>query len=787
MGPMPETIRSLVALEPLAESAIRSTALIAIAALAALALRRAPAATRHLVWTLALLGCVSMPLASRVVPGWSWSALPAWQAGESATTRLDLDPSPATVAPPAPAAPGRAPGPAPALSTQDPATTSAAIAWRPTTADVLRALPVLWLVGVALMLVRHLFAWAALARVARRAATVTDPAWHAALARHGGTLGLARLPALRVSPRIPVPIVSGTLHPTILLPAEALTWAGERRDAVLLHELAHVRRLDLLTARLAQLASTLYWFDPVVWLAARRQREEAERACDDRVLDAGGRASAYASDLLEIARSAGDRASFDAAALAMARRSQLEGRLLAILDPDRPRGAAGRIAIALSVVIAAASIGVLAAVRPVQSRPVDKTVEMPALLPLADLLAVNQPHQGTAKKTAAASSAALPAPAGSERLLAARSSDQPAAGGSSHWSLSDITKGGTHSSTWNDGIHRGSFKSRGVIRYSDALDDIVGISPGGSVEIEDRRGTTMRRALIRNGSGGIDRGYTVNGAEHPWDAEARAWFATFLIDLDRRSGRFVDQRFPRLMSEGGPTRVLTEIGDMTSDYGRSVYFRRLLTAPLDEPTMRRVVAQAGREIDSDYELARTLMAAAEKHALEDATTRAAFLEATRSLESDYEHGRVLMVLVERKDLSVGLAQGAIASSATIDSDYEQARVMLALAEKGHVKPPLQRDYILATYRLASDYEKGRVLRALLEHGKLASENVGEMLSASSRMGSDYEHANVLVQLAESMPMNDAERAAFVQATEALSSDHERSRALAALGKASGRR
>src|SRR5206468_8530889 len=93
-----------------------------------------------------------------------------------------------------------------------------------------------------------------------------------------------------------------------------------------------------------------------------------ERACDDQVLDAGTRASVYASDLLAIAQAIGRSEHLDTAALAMARRSQLEGRLLAILDPRQRRGAVGRIAFAGSVLVAAAGIGVLAAARPAQSR-----------------------------------------------------------------------------------------------------------------------------------------------------------------------------------------------------------------------------------------------------------------------------------------------------------------------------------------------------------------------------------------------------------------------------------
>ena len=93
---------------------------------------------------------------------------------------------------------------------------------------------------------------------------------------------------------------------------------------------------------IAQLACALYWFNPLAWIAARHIRTERERACDDLVLACGTRGPDYAEELLEIARvMRGGRypALLAGATLAMAHRSQLEGRLIAILDPKVPRSA----------------------------------------------------------------------------------------------------------------------------------------------------------------------------------------------------------------------------------------------------------------------------------------------------------------------------------------------------------------------------------------------------------------------------------------------------------------
>jgi hypothetical protein len=160
-----------------------------------------------------------------------------------------------------------------------------------------------------------------------------------------------------------LPLTWGVLRSVVLLPAEFELWPQERRRAVLLHELAHVRRRDCLTQWLGLVTCAAYWFNPLAWWAVSRLRAEREQACDDLVLETGERPSTYAAELLAVARSRRPAGALAPAALAMARPSGLERRLVAILDARSNRRGPARSMVVASLVLVLGASATLAAVR----------------------------------------------------------------------------------------------------------------------------------------------------------------------------------------------------------------------------------------------------------------------------------------------------------------------------------------------------------------------------------------------------------------------------------------
>jgi hypothetical protein len=161
------------------------------------------------------------------------------------------------------------------------------------------------------------------------------------------------------------PHVAGFFQSVVMLPPSAGSWTFEARQAAIVHELTHIKRHDRLTQAMAQVACAIYWFNPLVWHAAAGLARERERACDDAVLRFGARASAYASLLLDLARTR-NAAWIPATALSMARPSAIEGRLLSILaDAGRtPRRSTRWLIAVASITITATVLGAQAITAP---------------------------------------------------------------------------------------------------------------------------------------------------------------------------------------------------------------------------------------------------------------------------------------------------------------------------------------------------------------------------------------------------------------------------------------
>ncbi|MSR58100.1 MAG: M56 family metallopeptidase [Planctomycetaceae bacterium] len=361
----------------LVDSAVKGTALLMLAAVAAMILRRDSAATRHLVWLLAIVAMLAVPVLSAMLP--QWRVLPEWASIPPATAVVAT--SPPTIAMPAdgafelpqnaepdevesPSASAYQPAAAlpdsrPALVTPEAIPASAVWSW-----NWLDALPLVWAIGFCVLILRlmaaRLMLWntqrhGTVIWSSRQPAKATHDTIVTALEAVCLQLGIGRPVTLLVHPDKTIPVVWGILRCRLLLPAAARQWTGEQLRSVLLHELAHIKRRDTLAQLLAQIACALHWFNPLVWFAAWRLGVERERACDDLVLAFGVRPSAYAGHLLEVVTGLSPARWTHSCGLAMARKSSLEGRLVAVLSENLNRRG---VSVALAAIALAIAVGI---------------------------------------------------------------------------------------------------------------------------------------------------------------------------------------------------------------------------------------------------------------------------------------------------------------------------------------------------------------------------------------------------------------------------------------------
>ena len=336
----------------LVESCLRASVVLCAAWATTSAMRRASASTRHFVWMCAIAGTMIATAMSFAGPRWTLPVPSPFSSTAAAlvpNVTAERETAPVRATSPSVAGRSEIARPEPALSSP---------VARPSI-DLTLLGVILWVAG-ALSVLAFVIVGAVGTWWIRRSATPLQAPWvdeaHvlAEAFEIGGSIAFVE------SKAVTMPMVCGVWRPLIVMPHSATGWTDERRRVVVLHELAHVKRRDCLTQALAHVVCAAYWFNPIVWLAARRLRAERERACDDFVLSAGEKGPDYAAHLLDIAQTMRHQRK-PLVGLAMARPSQLEGRLLAILDPAIRRSSAlhTRLALLGFVLVVTVPVGVV--------------------------------------------------------------------------------------------------------------------------------------------------------------------------------------------------------------------------------------------------------------------------------------------------------------------------------------------------------------------------------------------------------------------------------------------
>lgn len=728
-------IDAAAAAAAMADLALKGTVVLAAAAVAALMLRRAAASARHMAWTLAFGGLLALPVLGLAVPRWRLPILPA---------------HPAQTAPAPTAEPARplriattetivrtASTSAPALPAPGPAATAPAMAEGNGRWDAVRGLAVLaWIFGAALALIRLATSVTRVRREGRTARRLTDGPAARLRDRLVWRMGIDRPVTLLEGAEGSMPLTWGIVRPRVLLPAGTEAWPADRLEAVLTHELAHVRRRDCAWQLVAEAACALHWFNPLAWAAARRMRLESEHACDDQVLIAGSRGADYASHLLDVARTLRPPRAATLAAVPMARPSQLRTRLHAVLSVERARG------------------------------PVPAYVAAPALIGAGVLLAVIAALTPS-RAGAAEPFAVSPAPCFVPVRGSTFDEETDDRGGRSIW--------------WRTGSCSGQARIEGEVRFTDDFAAVRSVSPGGAFRLALRDGARTTEVVVRRGvDGGIHPAIRVGGRAVPWNAEAERWLAAALPELMRVSSYGDDVRAATMLARQGADAVADEMDLARSETLRAQYADALLGSGLDAPTMVRALDRVATL--RNYAAVPDLLLRSAERLPADAQVHAAYLRAARRIEFQPDLRRVLAALAQTGELRAAGWMELFREARRLTSGRELELLLGSIAPALPVERQVHAEYLATARRIGDAADRRRALVALAAGGELDAAMQVRVIGEVAALGSEAEKELMLAQIAGHLSRDPQVAEAYQAAAGWIADAPARARVMRAWGE-----
>lgn len=335
-------------LEFLFNTTIKGCVIFAIAGVLAYHFRRKSAAVRCFIWGMAIVGCLTISLFSLILPKWELGILPKIAVSSEKHQSGKFNQSPVPILNAQRQLTGLTASTTDSPSSSQPIVETSINAF----ADTIQWtnwIGFLWAGISVFFFTRLLFGIGAVCHLSIRARN-----FNRTIKQQHAYRGIRF--TVRLSDKIKIPMVWGIFRPVILLPTDAENWETERLRAVLLHETAHIKRGDWLMQTIAHLVCAVYWFNPLLWFAARQMRMEAEQACDDQVLNTGYQSTDYAQHLLGIVRNVKLDGSTSRVAVNMAHSSKIEGRLRTILTENLNRHPVTNAVVGIGIIILVCSV-----------------------------------------------------------------------------------------------------------------------------------------------------------------------------------------------------------------------------------------------------------------------------------------------------------------------------------------------------------------------------------------------------------------------------------------------
>jgi hypothetical protein len=318
------------------------------------------------------------------------------------------------------------------------------------------------------------------------------------------------------------------------------------------------------------------------------------------------------------------------------------------------------------------------------------------------------------------------------------------------------------------------FRMEGKAQFNDDFTDIVSLSPGGNLRLDVRDDGERRQLEIEPGRDGLLRTWKVNGEERPYDASARAWFAAFLVELDRRTAFGVERRLPVLLRKGGVSAVLDETGRMASDYARGVYYAKLAKATaLSNGDVVRVLDQTATMKTSDHYASEVLKSIGGRAG--GAEVRAAMFRLIQSMSSDHYRAESVKQAMGSGRLGAPEMELLVGVIQRMESAHYKTEVLKQVLAAGRVDAAQRRKLALLARDIREDHYVYEFIKALAASRDAGPGEARAFIDAAATIQGDYYLSESIAVILADPGLTERDLLAIVRMPN--KSDHYRSETL----------
>jgi hypothetical protein len=333
--------------------------------------------------------------------------------------------------------------------------------------------------------------------------------------------------------------------------------------------------------------------------------------------------------------------------------------------------------------------------------------------------------------------------------------------------------------TTREGATSLSVKVDGAIEFTDDDRDIKSLSPGGLFRIEEGTWLSKRGYDVKaDWAGNLKKTYSVGSSVKPLDSEGQEWLARLLPQVIRESGIGAGPRVARMLRQGGPQAVISEIGLIHSDGSKRLYLEQLFSQATLNTEQLEESAKLIRGISSDGDKAEVLVDVDGKYFTRE--LRPNLFQAVGSISSDGDKRRVLSDIVKKDAGNDDTFLGVTNAARHISSDGDKAEVLIEMASSYRDKEGLGMAYFEAVKSISSDGDHARVLLTVLEAHGDDLDTLARVLRSAAKISSDGDKARVLKEAAARYSDAEPISKAFMDTANSISSDGDHQQVLVAL-------